>query len=101
MAGEKIDVDNKVLEDEITALTNLINDMETSGIKALEIKGDGKAKTYMDIVEGDFIKLLDGLKYLAECTLSCLNNVKDGYIEIDETTRDAIESFRNEVLSLV
>lgn len=99
MAGEKIEVNKEVLEEEIINLTKLINDIESSGIKALEIDGAGYTKELLNKVEYDIVSLLNAFKYLADATVACLTNVKNGYVEIDENTRDAIETFRNEVLS--
>ena len=98
MAGEKISVNIDVLETEISNLNSLLNDIETSGIQHKEVEGAGYAKRYMDVVGNAFVGVVSSLKVLVGATVSMLDEVKDGYIEIYETTRDSIEEFKEEVL---
>ena len=98
MAGEKISVNIDVLETEISNLNSLLNDIETSGIQHKEVEGSGYTKQYMDVVGNAFVGVVSSLKVLVGATVSMLDEVKDGYIEIYETTRDSIEEFKEEVL---
>ena len=98
MAGEKISVNIDVLETEISNLNSLLNDIETSGIQHKEVEGAGYTKQYMDVVGNAFVGVVSSLKVLVGATVSMLYEVKDGYIEIYETTRDSIEEFKEEVL---
>ena len=98
MAGEKISVNIDVLETEISNLKSLLNDIETSGIQHKEVEGAGYTKQYMDVVGNAFVGVVSSLKVLVGATVSMLDEVKDGYIEIYETTRDSIEEFKEEVL---
>ncbi len=98
MAGEKISVNIDVLETEISNLNSLLNDIEPSGIQHKEVEGAGYTKQYMDVVGNAFVGVVSSLKVLVGATVSMLDEVKDGYIEIYETTRDSIEEFKEEVL---
>lgn len=98
MAGENISVNLDTLETEITNLNSLLNDIETSNIQHKEVEGAGYTKQYMDVVGNAFVGVVTSLKVLVGATISMLDEVKDGYIEIDETTRDSIEEFKEEVL---
>ena len=98
MAGENISVNLDTLETEMSNLNSLLNDIETSNIQHKEVEGAGYTKQYMDVVGNSFVGVVNSLKVLVGATISMLDEVKDGYIEIDETTRDSIEEFKEEVL---
>lgn len=98
MAGENISVNLDTLETEISNLNSLLNDIETSNIQHKEVEGAGYTKQYMDVVGNAFVGVVSSLKVLIGATISMLDEVKDGYIEIYETTRDSIEEFKEEVL---
>lgn len=98
MTGEKIEVNVEVLESEITNLNNLLNEINSSGLKHKEVEGKGYTKQYMDLVGNAFVGVVNSLEFLISSTISMLEEVKDGYIEIDEITRESIEEFKEEVL---
>lgn len=98
MTGEKIEVNVEVLESEITNLNNLLNEINSSGLKHKEVEGKGYTKQYMDLVGNAFVGVVNSLEFLISSTVSMLEEVKDGYIEIDEITRESIEEFKEEVL---
>ena len=52
----------------------------------------------MDLVGNAFVGVVNSLEFLISSTVSMLEEVKDGYIEIDEITRESIEEFKEEVL---
>lgn len=98
MTGEKIEVNVEVLESEIINLNNLLNEINSSGLKHKEVEGKGYTKQYMDLVGNAFVGVVNSLEFLISSTVSMLEEVKDGYIEIDEITRESIEEFKEEVL---
>ena len=98
MAGENISVKLDILETEMSNLNSLLNDIDTSNIQHKEVEGAGYTKQYMDVVGNSFVGVVNSLKVLIASTISMLEEVKDGYIEIDEITRDSIEEFKEEVL---
>ncbi len=98
MAGEKIEVNRDKIEEEIACLNNLLKSIEADNISALEIEGRGYMRQYMEIVEDNFIQIIDAFKVMVQSTVSCLDDIKDGYTEIDEVTRKAIEEYKKEVL---
>lgn len=98
MIGEKIQVNAEVLENEISNLKNLLNDIDSSNIEHVEVEGAGYTKLYMDLTGKAFSGVIKSLQLLITSTVNMLNEIKDGYIEIDENTRDFIEEFKEEVL---
>lgn len=55
MSGENIEVNYEVIENELSNLKNLINEIDGSGISLLEIQGDGFTKQCMNLVDNAFI----------------------------------------------
>ena len=98
MAGEKIEVNREKIEEEIACLNNLLNNIEADNISALEIEGRGYMRQYMEIVEDNFIEIIDAFKLMVQSTVSWLDDIKDGYTEIDQVTRKSIEEYKKEVL---
>lgn len=96
--GEHIEVNQEILKGEISNLKKLLSDIEADkGIK-IESVGKGYTKEYMDIVSEGFNGIKNTLQFLIESTVSLLENVSDGYSEIDDITAKKIQEFTSEVL---
>ena len=52
----------------------------------------------MDIVSESFNGIKNTLQFLIESTVTLLENVSDGYIDMDDIAAKKIDEFTNEVL---
>ena len=96
--GQQIDVNHEKLKWEISNLQKLLNDVEADKGINIELLGSGYTKEYMAIVNEGFNGIKNTLQFLIENTINLLENVSDGYSEIDDITAKKIQEFTSEVL---
>ena len=96
--GEHIEVNQEILKGEISNLKKLLSDIEADKGIRIESVGKGYTKEYMDIVSEGFNGIKNTLQFLIESTVSLLENVSDGYIDMDDIAAKKIAEFTNEVL---
>lgn len=98
MSNEKIDVDVQVLEEEISNLISLKNDIEANKVSEVSIEGTGYTVEFMKVVNDGFETLIKNFEVVVSETISLLENAKDGYIDVEESASEFFNDFKNEVL---
>lgn len=96
--GERVEVNQEQLKLEITNLQRLLKQVQEDKGIDMELQGEGFTKEYMDIVKSGLNGLMKTLQLLIENTVILLENISDGYVEIDEVTAKQIQEFNSEIL---
>ena len=96
--GERIEVNSDVIKREISNLKSVVSNIQAYKGITKENNGKGYTKEYMDIVSEGFNGIKNTLQGLIENTVVLLENISDGYIEMDEAAAKRINEFTSEIL---
>lgn len=97
--GERIEVNSDVIKREISNLKSVVSNIQADKGITKENNGKGYTKEYMDIVSEGFNGIKNTLQGLIENTVVLLENISDGYIEMDEAAAKRINEFTSEILN--
>lgn len=96
MSQENLNVNVQVIENGITSLKSLLEEVDGILDREFEILGAGYTKDWMELTNDNLLDLTSSLRTLMENTLIFLQDAKDGYIDTDEEISKAINAFVNE-----
>lgn len=96
--GERIEVNSDVIKREISNLKSVVSNIQADKGITKENSEKGYTKEYMDIVSEGFNGIKNTLQGLIENTVVLLENISDGYIEMDEAAAKRINEFTSEIL---
>lgn len=96
---EKVEVNKEVIKNEIFNLKTLLNTIISINTSNVDLKGKGYTKDYMDRVNFMFDNTGKNFQALIEETINLLENIEDGYADMDDSTAKGIERFICEAAS--